>query len=78
MNVTLKDVPEDLHQRLQVAASESGRSLNKLILHALRREFCPRKASRTQLFERIRRRRASMGTWIDDESLSSAIEGDRE
>jgi len=78
MNVTLKDVPPDLHQRLQVAARESGRSLNKLILHALRRQFCPRKASKTELFERIRRRRSSMEIWIDDESLSDAIEGDRE
>ena len=33
-NITLKDVPVDLHQRLR-AAVETGRSLNKLILTLL-------------------------------------------
>ena len=34
-NITLKDVPDDLHQRLRAAAVETGRSLNKLILTLL-------------------------------------------
>jgi plasmid stability protein len=34
-NITLKDVPDDLHQCLRAAAVETGRSLNKMILTLL-------------------------------------------
>ena len=77
VNVTLKDVPDDLHKRLQLAASESGRSLNKLILVALQREFCPRRIPRARLLERIRRRRKGMKAWIDDQGLREAVEEGR-
>ena len=77
MNVTLKDIPEDLHDRLLRAADESGRSLNKLILHDLRRLYFPQKTDRSQLVKRIRSRRSTMHTWITDDSISSAIEEGR-
>lgn len=35
-NITLKDVPEDLHARLKEAAVAEGRSLNKEILVRLK------------------------------------------
>jgi len=77
VNVTLKNIPEELHDRLRRAADESGRSLNKLILHDLKRLYFPQKADRSQLIQRIHSRRASMKTWINDDSLAAAIEEGR-
>lgn len=74
MNMTLKDVPDSLHQKLREAADQSGRSLNKLILYTLERAFCAHKSDRAALMQRIKLRRNEMNTWIDDESLEAAIE----
>ena len=73
MNLTLKDVPEALHQRLREAAENSGRSLNKLVIHTLEQSFCARQSDRTALVDRIRRRRQGMQVWLDDQTLESAI-----
>lgn len=77
MNMTLKDVPDSLHQRLREAAAESGRSLNKLVLHTLEQAFCPQKSDRIALLERIRNRRRDMKMNVDSHSLANAIENGR-
>lgn len=77
MNMTLKDVPDSLHQKLREAAEESGRSLNKLILYTLERAFCAHKSDRAALLHRINLRRNEMDIWIDDQSLEAAIEDER-
>jgi plasmid stability protein len=77
-NITLKDVPEDLHERLRVAAEASGRSLNKLILTTLERSLGPRRIDRLDLIERIRNRRATMDRILDDALLEEAIREGRE
>lgn len=77
-NITLKDVPEDLHERLRVAAEASGRSLNKLILTTLERSLGPRRIDRLDLIERIRNRRATMDRILDDALLEEAIREERE
>lgn len=77
-NITLKDVPEDLHERLRVAAEASGRSLNKLILTTLERSLGPRRIDRLDLIERIRNRRATMDRILDDGLLEEAIREGRE
>ena len=78
MNITVKDVPKELHDRLKAAADETGRSLNKLILVTLEHAFVPRKTSRSALIRRIRTRREKMDSILDDSSLSAAIDGGRE
>lgn len=75
--MTIKDVPDFLHQRLREVAEDSGRSLNKLILHTLEQVFCAHKSDRVALLERIRRRREDMNVWIDDQFLANAIEDGR-
>lgn len=77
MNITVKDVPPELHARLREAAVKSGRSLNKLILCTLERSFVPRKVDRGELVTRIRKRRESMNVWIEDSTLASAIKEGR-
>ena len=49
MNITLKDVPPELHVKLRKAAQRSGRSLNKQILHTLDHAVNPRMVNRAQL-----------------------------
>ena len=78
MNITVKDVPKDLHQRLKEAADQSGRSLNKMILVTLDRALTSQKSDRDQLVQRIQARRATMTSILDDEGLSQAIKGGRE
>jgi plasmid stability protein len=41
MNITLKDVPKNLHARLKEAASRNGRSINTEAIAALEREYLP-------------------------------------
>ncbi len=77
MNITVKDVPQELHQRLREAAVQSGRSLNKLILCTLERSFFPRRVDRGELIAKIRKRRESMDVWIQDGALSRAIKEGR-
>jgi len=78
MNITLKDIPPDLHGRLRKAADASGRSLNKLILHTLDQALSPRQVDRSELLQRIRSRREGMTGWLDDTTLRSAIQAGRE
>lgn len=73
MNITIKEVPTELHDRLRSVAQECGRSLNKQILHTLEQAVSPRKENRTDLMQRIKSRRDQMDVWIDDESLQKAI-----
>ena len=77
MNITVKDVPQELHKRLREAAVQSGRSLNKLILCTLERSFFPRRVDRGELIAKIRKRRESMDVWIQDGALSRAIKEGR-
>lgn len=77
MNLTLKNVPDSLHNKLREAAAESGRSLNKFVLHTLEQTFCAQKSDRIALLERIRIRRREMKLNVDDQSLSKAIDDGR-
>lgn len=77
MNITLKDVPEDLHARLKEAADDTGRSLNKLILVALDQVFAPQRSSRPAIIRRIRSRRDKMDSILDEGTLKQAIQGNR-
>jgi hypothetical protein len=77
MNITVKDVPEELHGRLRQVADETGRSLNKLILVTLERAFVPQQANRSLVIERIRSRRERMHEILRDDMLQNAIQGDR-
>ncbi|MBJ7391464.1 MAG: hypothetical protein JHC85_07865 [Chthoniobacterales bacterium] len=77
MNITLKDVPQDLHKRLRQIADQSGRSLNKLILYKLEQSVRPQKIDRHGLLSRIKRRRVGMSAWLEDDSLRAAMQEGR-
>ena len=76
-NITLKDVPEDLHARLREIARETGRSLNKMILMLLDRSVGPRRSDRLELLDRIQARRTTLRPFVDDAGLEDAIDEGR-
>ncbi len=75
MNITLKDVPKDLHENLRITADQTGRSLNKFILITLARALSPQKVDRAKLLRRVRARRDRMESLLTDEMLLKSIEG---
>lgn len=78
MNITVKDIPPELHERLRTVAEETGRSINKTILFTLERSLAPQKVDRNVLLRRIRSRRDGMEPILDDAGLREAIDGGRE
>jgi hypothetical protein len=77
MNITLKDIPNELHESLRVSADRTGRSLNKFILITLERALTPQKANRIELLRRVKARRGAMKSVLTDDLLSNAIKEGR-
>lgn len=72
MNLTLKDIPENLHARLRQEADETGRSINKLIIYTLEQTFSPTKVDRAAWLKKVQQEREAMSTWIDNDSILNA------
>ena len=51
MNVTLKDVPPELHERIKEAAAHSGRSLNRQIIFTLEASLGSTKTPKDELVQ---------------------------
>lgn len=73
MNVTLKEFPVELHGRLKSIAEESGRSLNRQIIHTLQIATMPTRSDERDLMERIRNNRAKMSGRLTQAILDEAI-----
>ncbi len=73
-NLTLRGVPDDLHERLRAEAEAHGRSLNKEILLRLKVSLMqrPGPSARELLASSDRVRRRLRGVWLDDRALESA------
>ena len=72
MNITIKNIRPEVHERLREAAKRNGRSLNRQILMTLERSVCPAPIERKELLERVRHRRGRMTVVLDDALLESA------
>jgi len=77
MNITLKEVPPALHERLKALAEQTGRSLNREIIHTLESVILPTPVDRTELIARIRERREQIGGNLRPGDLERAIREDR-
>ena len=77
MNVTLKDVPPELHERIKEAAANSGRSLNKQIIFTLEASLGSQKTSKEELVLRIQQRRGRLGGFVDSADVTDGIQGGR-
>ena len=77
MNITLKDVPPELHERIKEAAANSGRSLNRQIIFTLEASLGSRKTSKEELVLRIQQRRGRLGGFVDSADVTEGIQGGR-
>ena len=77
MELMLTDVSPVLYARLCELSRRNGRSLNRQIIAILERELSPRPIDRNALLGRIRARRETMNIWVDDKSISQAIQHGR-
>jgi len=78
MNITLKEIPTDLHQKLKKRAEANGRSLNKELILMLEQMVNPQQFSPNDLLSEIRRNREKMPFVLDNESLNELIQEGRE
>ena len=78
MNITLKEIPEELHQNLRRRAETHGRSLNKEVLTILEAVVNPVKRSAKDLLTQIEERRARMPHIVKEAELESIIREGRE
>ncbi len=79
MNLTIKELPDDIHALLKQRAEESGRSLNKFVIHMLTRSVRPAPVDRTALLEEIRKVRESSDQRLGSpEEVEAAINHGRE
>jgi hypothetical protein len=77
MNVTLKDVPPELHERIKEAATNSGRSLNRQIIFTLEASLGSQKIPKGELVRRIQQRRGRLGGFVDQADVASGIQDGR-
>lgn len=77
MNITLKEIPEELHHRLRERAEAHGRSLNKEVITILETTVNPVRKSPQDLLRQISERRERMPNIVKDEELKSIIEQGR-
>lgn len=72
-SITIKGIPEDLHQRLKEQAQENGRSLNQEIINRLRMQASrsPREQAAIQArIDEHLRQQAEAGIWITEEEIN--------
>lgn len=77
MNITLKEIPEELHKCLRQRAEEHGRSLNKEVLTILETVVSPVRRSSKDLLAEIEERRNRMPHIVKDSELSDIIAAGR-
>ena len=77
MNITIKDVPKNLHNFLKERAVNHGRSLNKEVLDILERTLIPSKISPKDLLTRIEERRNRLPHIVRDKELRAIIKEGR-
>ena len=77
MNITLKEIPEELHHKLKQRAEIHGRSLNKEVITILELMVNPVRKSSQDLLRQIREHRDKMPHIVRDEELKGIIEEGR-
>ena len=74
-NLTLKNVPDEVYERLKRSAEAHRRSLNSEAIVCLESVLLPASGNPTEQLERIRRLRAELqgsGVWATQEFLDQA------
>lgn len=77
MNITLKEIPKELHLKLKQRAETHGRSLNKEVITILEMAVHPIRKSSQDLLMQIRARRDKIPHIVKEEELKNIIEEGR-
>lgn len=77
MTITVKDVPEAIHQDLRKQADAHGRSLNKEIAAILEAAVRPVRTDRRELLQRIEQHRESLPHLVKADELDFIIDEGR-
>jgi plasmid stability protein len=77
MNITLKDVPDNLHRNLKQRAQQHGRSLNKEAVDILSEALTPQRREASSLLESIRARRDKMPSIVEEGKIDQIIDASR-
>jgi plasmid stability protein len=77
MNITIKDVPKELHLALKESAQIHGRSLNKEVLALLEKTLSPSRISPQDLLRQIEVRRNQLPNIVRDGELQAIIKEGR-
>lgn len=74
VSITVKDIPDEVHAALKEQAEQSGRSLNRYLVHTLKQLTQPREVERKELAHQIRALRESSSLRIRNlEEVQRAI-----
>jgi plasmid stability protein len=77
-SITVKNIPQDLYEKLKVAASTNHRSLNNEMISCLESVLMPQRLSVDEKLLRARKTRALFTINIDPDEIKKAIEEGRE
>ena len=76
--ITLKGIPDDLYQRLKLAAKAHHRSLNSEVIACLERQLSPHAPSTDERLARARKLRAAVASEpLDPNEIAEAIRAGR-
>lgn len=72
--ITLKGIPDDLYERLKLAAKAHHRSLNSEVIACLERQLAPHALSMDERLARARKLRAAVASAeLDSKEIAEAI-----
>lgn len=72
--ITLKGIPDDLYERLKVAAKAHHRSLNSEVIACLERQLSPHATGTDERLARARKLRAAFASeQLDPQEIAEAI-----
>lgn len=71
-SITLKNIPEALHQRLRESAARNHRSINGEMLAALDQYVSQQRTDKTQLLADIRALRQETALYVTEEEIDRA------
>jgi antitoxin FitA len=72
-SITIKNIPEEVYDRIKLRAETNRRSINSEIIECLDQITRPRKMSPQEVIETAKRLRDSIDGFIDEQSVSKAI-----
>ena len=73
MTITLKDLPDEVHQSLRLRAKNHGRSLNKEMIEILSQAVTPQRRDPVDFLRRVEARRDRLPVVVQQENLETII-----